>query len=444
MEDFLSTTINYGHDDVLDVMYDNVKVDALSLKNYLINDLTKRKIDYKKFSKGSGGSAHAIENPPMEIYEYQNFFLLKRKDGTYTLLDGFRRLLWYNTPKCFINARIYHEDQLTDHQIMKLLVYFNHLKFYGSIGKYYDRGFALAMRTIFDLNILKYDKVFESYLSKTETTKKYWSDSVSDDIEIERVKERMLNKFFVSDMKFIERLSFTPVMMNDVFGALVFKYRTDFPDKEFNFDFFVEKINDNKLIVELHEKFAKNGDGHGSRQQDIINELIKFYTNIFNEMFGLEVKKTYTEILTETKAMVAEMKKDKKYMKLSGYQKTYLIDMIFKKRINEGTPINFKGVVHPLKETPYGWSRPDATVILKPGIIEQEIKITKIVNKMFDQRIEIGFKYEGVDFTMRNTSYHPAYKKAEGSYPNNRNYDVDLFVDITPEEIDWMDKNRNF
>lgn len=443
MEDFLSTRINYGHDDVLDVMYDNVKVEALSLRKYLINDLTKRGIDYKKFSKGSGGSAHSVENPPKEIYEYQNFFLLKRKDGTYTLLDGFRRLLWYNTPKCFINVRIYDENNLSDHQIMKLLVYFNHLKFYGSIGKYYDRGFALAMRTIFDLNILKYDKVFESYLSRTETVKKYWTDGVVEDLQIERVKERMLNPFFVSDMKFIEALSSTPVMMNDVFGALVFKYRTDFPDKEFDFGFFMEKVNENKLIKDLHDKFAKNGDGNGARQQDYINELVKFYSNIFNEMFGLEVTKTYTEILTETKAMTAEMKKDKNFMKLSGCQKTYLIDMIFKKRVKEGTPINFKGVVHPIKESPYGWNN-KTTVFLKPGIIEEEIKITKINKQLFNQKIELGFVYEGVNFTIRNTEYNPAYKKAEGDYPNNRSYDIDLFVDITPEEVALMDKNRDY
>jgi hypothetical protein len=432
--------INNDHDNVIDVMYENYKADALELKNYLINSLVENEIDYKEFNKNAGSEPSVIENPPTEIYEYQLFFLLRRKDNSYVLLDGFRRLLWYNTPKCFINVRVYDENELTDHKIMKLLVYFNHLKFYGTIGKYYDRGYALAMRTIFDLNILSYDKVFDSYLSTNDTTKKYWTDRVTSTVKIERVKERMLNPFFVSDMKFIEAISKTSVMMNDVFGALVFEYRTKFMDKEFDINFFIEKINENKFIKELHDKFEKNGDGNGAKQQEIINQLIKLYTNIFNEMFGLETIKTYTEILAETKAMVVEMKKDKSYMKLSGYQKSYLVEMIFRKRINEKKPIVFKGIVHPLKDDNYN-SR-EYTLFLKPGIIEEEIKITKVINKMFNSRIEIGFTKEGVLYTSRNHEFDPNFKKLKGTYPNNRQYDVDIFVDITPEEIEWMDKNR--
>lgn len=441
--------LNHEHDDVINAMYENCKADALGLKQYLIDSLTEKGIDYNEFNSEFGKKSFwndksqlTIDNPPREIYEYQLFFLLRRKDGSFNLLDGFRRLLWYNTPKCFINVRVYDENDLSDHQIMKLLVYFNHLKFYGRIGDYYDRGFALGMKSIFDLDILKYNKVFDSYLSTTETVKKYWNESTDSDIKIERVKNRMLNPFFVSDMKFIEVLSKTQVMMNDVFGALVYQYREKFPDKEFNVNFFIEKVNENNFIKELHEKYHKNGDGNGAKQQEIINQLIKFYTNIFNEMLGLEIVKTYTEILSETKAMVAEMKKEKGFMKLSGYQKMYLIEMIFKKRINENKPIIFKGVVHPLKENVYGWRNNDGAVFLKPGIIEEEIKITKIIQKMFDNRIELGFTYNDVLFSIRNTDYYPAFKKAEGTYPNNRVYDVDLFVDITPEEIAWMDEHR--
>jgi hypothetical protein len=438
--------INSGHDNVIGAMYDNYIGDALGLRQYLIDTLNEKGVDYKKFNKSGRTEPSVIENPPKEIYEYQLFFLLKRKDGTYSLLDGFRRLLWYNTPKCFINVRVYDEVSLTDHQIMKLLVYFNHLKFYGSIGNYYDRGFALGMKTLFDLNILTYDKVFDSYLSTNNTVKKYWMDSITSDTHIDRVKNRMLNPFFVSDMKFIEALSKTPVMMNDVFGALVFQFRVNFLDKEFDLNFFNEKVKENSFIGELHTKFAKNGDGHSVKQQDIINELIKFYTNIFNEMFGVEVKKTYTEILTETKALSAEIKKDKRFMKLSGSQKSWLFEWAIKKRLYDKKPITFKCVIHPSKNNPYEMihlSDKEKIVRLKPGLVDAEIKVTKVSEKLFKQKFEIGFTYDGVLFTMRNTEYHPAFKKADGNYPSNMSYDIDLFVDITPEEIEWVDKNRN-
>jgi hypothetical protein len=437
---------NYGFDEVIEVMYENSKADALELKKYLIDNLTEKGIDYKKFNtmnfkEDYFDKSDAIKNPPLEIYEYQLFHLLKRKDNSYVLLDGFRRLLWYDTPKCFINVRVYDENSLSDHQIMRLLVYFNHLKFYGSIGAYYDRGFALGMRTVFDLNILSYDKAFDSYLSKTETERKYWTDRPESDVHIERVKERMLNPFFVSDMKFIEALSKTGVMMNDVFGALIFQYRTKFPDKVFDLKFFNKKLKENKFIGELHDKFKKMGDGNGSRQQDIINELIKFYTNIFNEMFGLETKKTYTEILTETKGLVAEIKKDKNFIKLSGNQKDYIIEMIIKKRLNEKTPINIKGVVHPLKDdNAYGWNRENA-VKIKPGLIEQEIIAESKPVKWGNFNVEIYFMYENQKCYSKNVEYYKSYKKLLTS---GRTYDVDYFIDITTEEIELMDKNRDY
>jgi len=444
--------LNNGRDNVIDVMYENYKAEALGLKKYLIDTLNKKGIDYKNFNTWNfkedyfnRSDENVIKNPPSEIYEYQLFFLLRRKDGSYCLLDGFRRLLWYNTPKCFINVRVYDENTLSDHQIMKLLIYFNHLKFYGSIGAYYDRGFALGMRTIFDLNILVYHKVFDSYLSTTETVKKYWTSTLDNDLKIERVKERMLRKFFVSDMKFIESLSKTGVMMNDVFGALVFQYRDKFPDKEFNDKIFIEKVNENKFIGEMHEKFDKNGDGNGARQQDIINQLIKFYTNIFNEMFGLETEKTYTEILSETKAAVGEMKKDKGFIKLSGNQKDYLIEMVFRKRIKENIPIKVKGVIHPIKDDIYGFGNKNEKIIyLKPGIIEQEINVIQKYGRYGYPKYEIQFAYENILFSSGNTEYRPSYKKIEGAYPHNRIYDVDWFVDITLEEIKWVDEHRTF
>jgi hypothetical protein len=336
---------------------------------------------------------------------------------------------------------VYDESTLTDHKIMKLLVYFNHLKFYGSIGAYYDRGFALGMRSVFDLNILLYHKAFDSYLSKTETERKYWTDRTESDVHIERIKERMLNPFFVSDMKFIEALSKTGVMMNDVFGALVFQYRTQFPDKEFDVKYFNKKVKENKFIGELHAKFKKNGDGNGSRQQDIVNELIKFYTNIFNEMFGLETKRTYTEILTETKGLVAEMKKDKNFIKLTGNQKDYVIEMVIKKRLNNNIPINIKGVVHPLKDdTAYGWNRENA-VKIKPGIIEQKIIAETKPARWGNFNVEVYFMYENQKCYSKNGEYDKSYKKL---HTTGRTYNVDFFIDVTEEEIEWMDKNRNY
>ena len=116
--------------------------------------------------------------------------------------------------------------------------------------------------------------------------------------------------------------------------------------------------------------------------------------------------------------------------------------MIFEKRLKEKTPINFKCVIYPQK-----FDR-EETVKLKPGLVEDEIKILKFSIEMWKRKLDIGFVHNGVDFTVLNFSSYmhksPKFKKISGTYPNNSEYNIELFVDITKEEIEWMDKNRNY
>ena len=110
---------SFQKDNYLGAEYQVASGDAKEIRNYLLSTLKTQGINPNDYNRGGYGKT----DPPIEIYEYQPFFLLRRKDGTYSLLDGFRRLLWYNTPNHNINIRVYEEDELTSVQIMKLLVY---------------------------------------------------------------------------------------------------------------------------------------------------------------------------------------------------------------------------------------------------------------------------------------------------------------------------------
>lgn len=55
-----------------------------------------------------------------------------------------------------------------------------------------------------------------------DITRKYWKERTESDDHIESVKDRMLNPLFVDDMKFIESLLGTGVMVNDITGGLSF------------------------------------------------------------------------------------------------------------------------------------------------------------------------------------------------------------------------------
>ena len=404
-------------------------------------------INPNDYNRGGYGKT----DPPIEIYEYQPFFLLRRKDGTYSLLDGFRRLLWYNTPNHNINIRVYEEDELTSVQIMKLLVYLNHFKFYGGNGSYYDRGFSLAMKVIFGLSIPKYYNLFNAYLTLENTKRQYSYERVDDDNELTRVKERLVHPMFISDMKFAEGLLGSGVMINDIMGTLIHKMRTTYPDKELDPKMFLDKINSNKIILALQEKYKKIGrDETSAKGMEVINQLTPLYENILIENFGGTIEKTYAEKSDEVKKIIEDLKKDKTLTKFTGYQKAYLIDGAILQRLHDNKPIKFKCVVHPLKIPAYdSIHNKERYTSLNYGLLEYEIGVIKQETTWFGKvEVTFGFKdKDGEEFIFHDNygGYHKSGKRMthiRGTRLWGGQYEVDVFIDITKKEIEEYDKLR--
>lgn len=448
------TKIKILKDNYLGVNYYHTIGNAKEVSTYLLDGLKKSKIDPNQYNRD--GKKGDLKNPPIELYEYQPFFLLQRKNGEYTLLDGFRRLLWYNAPDHEISIRVYKEEDLTPQQIMKLMVYLNHFKFYGGNGAYYDRGFSLAMMVIFGLNIPKYYETFDSYLTLSDTERKYWRENTESDGENLSVKTRLLNPMFIPDMKFIESLLGTNVMLNDIMGALIYKMREKYPNKEFNSEFFLGKIKENSIILDLQERFKKNGNGTGAKSQETINRLTPLYENIFIEMFGDKVEKKFAEILDNTKKELEVLKKDKTLIKLTGNQKCYLLENILERRLKEKKPTTFKCLVYPKEPSIYRWGGNDdeKQTSLPPGLLEN----TKIEMSLVGKRG--GFGQQELSLTFKNSKgdkfgvghnyggYHSYGKKythvrADRGIPTVQ-YDIELFVDITKKELkEAEDKHFN-
>lgn len=445
----LSSEKYISYDEYLGSHYTFGTANAKELREYLLSNLESQGINPDDFNRGGGDDVS--QTPPIEIYEYQTFFLMRKENDDLILLDGFRRLLWYNSPNHKINVRIYDESELSNEQIMKLLIYLNHFKFYGGNGKYFDRGFALGMYTIFGLNIPKYYDTFDAYLTLNDIEKKYWSESTTDTQENLSVKERMLNPMFISDMKFIEGLLGSDVMLTPIMGALIYKNRLQHPDKEFSSEFFLGKVNENEILKKLHEKFQKVGDGHGVDSQKVVNQVVPLYKNIFNEMLGGEIVLTYAEKKDEVKKLVEQLKKDKTYTKLTGSKSAYLMEWVMEDRIKNNQPINFKCVIHPKEHDPYRWNKEDGNRDpLGYGLLKHEVKVLgKIKGKSLSSpELKIGFIGESErEFIFRHnygdwSSYGKKYKEADGGGVPCIRYDVDLFVDITKAEIEHKDKNR--
>jgi hypothetical protein len=447
----LSSEKYKSYDEYLESGYTAGTANAKELKEYLLDNLKKQGINPDDFNRGGGDDI--VDNPPIEIYEYQSFFLMRKENGDLILLDGFRRLLWYNSPNHRINVRVYDESDLSGQQIMKLLIYLNHFKFYSGNGKYFDRGFALGMYTIFGLNIPKYYSTFNAYLTLNDIEKKYWNERTVDTQENLSVKDRMLNPMFISDMKFIEGLLGSDVMLTPIMGALIYKTRLEHPDKEFSSEFFLSKVNENVILKKLHEKFHKVGDGLGVDSQKVVNQIVPLYKNIFNEMLGGEITLTYAEKKDEVKRLIEQLKKDKSYTKLTGSKSTYLMEWIMEDRIKNNTPINFKCVIHPKDIDPYRWNRNNNNnhTPIEHGLLNNEIKVFgKVKGKSYGStELKIGFVDEtGREFVFRHnyrdwSSYGKKYTTIYGGGVPSIGYDVDLFVDITKAEIEHRDKNRH-
>jgi hypothetical protein len=445
----LSSEKYISYDEYLGSHYTFGTANAKELREYLLSNLESQGINPDDFNRGGGDDVS--QTPPIEIYEYQTFFLMRKENDDLILLDGFRRLLWYNSPNHKINVRIYDESELSNEQIMKLLIYLNHFKFYGGNGKYFDRGFALGMYTIFGLNIPKYYNTFDAYLTLNDIEKKYWSESTTDTQENLSVKERMLNPMFISDMKFIEGLLGSDVMLTPIIGALIYKTRLQHPDKEFSSEFFLDKVNENNILKKLHEKFHKVGDGHGVDSQKIVNQIVPLYKNIFNEMLGGEITLTYAEKKDEVKKLIEQLKKDKTYTKLTGSKSAYLMEWVMEDRIKNNQPINFKCVIHPKELDPHRWNRDgENNDPLEHGLLKHEVKVLgKTRGKSYSSpELKIGFvDEEGREFIFRHnygdwSSYGKKYTTVDGGGIPTIRYDVDLFVDITKAEIEHKDKNR--
>ena len=294
--------------------YDVYRFNALELSIHLRNRYQKIGKNYNDYNGSKSESVDGSVNK--EIYEYINFALF-RKDGEFILLDGFRRLLLSDAPDMDISVRVYNFEELTEKEVLNLIVYYNQYKLIGSSGgSYYDRGFSLLIDVIYDINILEIKKPFIGYIERDYQFWEYDRYIRSNNNTLDVVKERILTDYFIEDLKFIKSLiNEVTIADTDFFGALLFKLRKEGYRGSFDRDRFLADIKDNESIKNQEKVFNTYSDSRGNKA---INELIKLYSKILLSHVGVETEKTYAEKLTDAKNMSDTLKKDKEYLKISG------------------------------------------------------------------------------------------------------------------------------
>lgn len=255
------------------------------------------------------GSLDNISETHPEIYEYQNFFVLRRNDGSYLLLDGFRRLLLYDgLPDFNVNVRIYNEKNLTQKDLIKLILMLNHTKFFGGLGKYYDKGFNLLFSILFGFDIIKFENVFEGYvIYEQETTdKRYLSNRTNDNVnKLTNIRERLTEDKTIEDLQFLYKVFQARPMINkfNYFGSLIYNTRQRFPDVKLSVDEFLRLTDDND-IKELEVNCPRLT---GVRESDHVNKLMQFYKKAIDLMTGITPEETYVEALERVKKLKATL-----------------------------------------------------------------------------------------------------------------------------------------
>ena len=430
--------------------YKLCSANAKELGTYLRENLKGKGVNYSKFNSETDGEG-LVKNPPKEIYEYQNFFLLDMpmQANDYVLLDGFRRLLWYNAPDTSVYVRIYKKYDLTNEEVLSLMVRLNHFKFYSD-SDYFDRGFALFMRMIFGLNILTYKNAFDSYLSCDEKDEDEIRNSYSSGFSKEAndknlsVKDRILQPQFISDMKFIEELKDKGAMANSFIGTMTYMFRRS-SDVKFNAEEFLRIANANPVMPKLMERYKKVGTNSSAESQKAVNPILEIYENVFRQLLGGEAVRSHSELMVECKELVEGMKKDKGWTKMTGSQNIYDIEAVLLDKLRNKKEIEYKMIVYPHSDKHKDFY----------GVAD--VKYTLAYGDEGNNRKELTFKAKiGKDIFQIRHNFSGSYG---GSYKNKyvyierdwslsekdrkpRRYDIAFFVNITKEEVEAQLRKR--
>ncbi len=327
-------------DTILNVDYVLNSTNSKELSETLKKTLISKNIDYNLFNKDY--DEKNILELPKDIYEYQNFFLLER-ENEYVLLDGFRRLLWSETHNQDILVRVYKEKDISEHTILKLLISLNHTKFFGNIGNFYDRGFALAMYSVFNIDITKIYDSFNGYLTLNNHKYIYYNSYLTREKAHISTLEKISNPAFLADMRFLQMLKeFDIIEQDEVFGSFIQSIRQTNPDIIFDAIDFISKVKENKVLMKQIETFKKSKD---SRRFDIGNKMFEMFQNI---LLNKTDEKSFAERNSEIKDIVASMKKEKEWFNYTTNKK-YFFSMISNLRDKDDKLYQTKGVENAIK-----------------------------------------------------------------------------------------------
>lgn len=310
-----------------------------------------------------------------------------------------------------------------------MIIDLNHFKFYGGTGKYYDRGFALLMESVFGINILKFSQAFDAYLTSDKTKASGYHHSSKGTYQVNATaKERILDDFFLDDMRFMQKLHEDgSVMVNSYFGAMLYAKRTEY-NKPFNTNDFLDFQNNNDILKALLGKikdFVRLGD---EREKKIVDQILEIYETFFDGVMGKKVEKTFAEKMQETKDIAMKLRKDKSLLKLTKHKRISWVEDMIREKFLKGVDLKFHMVVYPHQKERYGkdnW--------LDYGVYN-DIEVTALEKKWNSETITLYLIHDDKKLKIWHTGFNN-WGSYSSKYSEVDNQKMELFLEVTPEEL---------
>jgi hypothetical protein len=247
-------------------------------------------------------------------------------------------------------------------------------------------------------------------------------------------------------MTFIEELYKKGAMVNKFIGIMTYMFRKK-SDLPFNAEEFIRIANANPVMPKLMEKYKKTGTNSSAESQKAVNPILEIYENVFMQLLGGKAVKSHSEIMVECKEISESIKKDKGWSKMTGSQNIYEIEKILIERARNKKGAEFKMVVYPdsdkhkdfygLVEVKYKIKYEESRSIHHGKELAFEAKIGK-------ETFKINHNYAGGYSSGYSKKYVYIEREWSISEKDNkpRRYDIDLFVNITKEEIEVKLRER--
>jgi hypothetical protein len=313
-------------------------------------------------------------------------------------------------------------------QVLQLLFNLNHQKLYqtGS-NNFFDRGFALFLKTVWGLNLFEFKLNFLGYLNQTNVDKNYGSEQLQFEKSNQLITQRITNENFINDMRFLKDCTDLLKLNEYSFGALIASYREKFNDKFGQNEYvqIIKELQNNGLILKQIEKFNNAKD---SRNIGYWNDLLPMLTNILNKVIlgSNEAKMTMVEKMVDYKNILGTYKKDKSFEYLGGVL----------------NPDDHKVLVGK-----YAGKPKKCAVIVEPQNVDDEIvqemqfyysqQKGSIDNNIF-YTVRFGIKntdgklYKKVIESVTRSGYYSSVKKTFGKYPmiNKNGYEMNVKCDV--------------